>query len=102
MESLRRVPEDALEQSAPGQEGGGEGGPGREEGGAPGPPGGTLHSIDLEYPRLPLTRRYGQLLNPADGFGLWPLGQKSAFDALLMPSKRFKNIKKTFYNLKNY
>ena len=40
MESLRRVPEDALEQSAPGQEGGGVGGPGREEGGAPGPPGG--------------------------------------------------------------
>ena len=46
MESLRRVPEDALEQSSPGQEGGGEGGPGREEGGAPGPPGGTLHCTD--------------------------------------------------------
>ena len=46
MEGVWRVSRGSLEQSSPGQEGGGEGGPGREEGGAPGPPGGTLNYTD--------------------------------------------------------
>ena len=47
MEGVQRVSGGSLEQSSPGQEGRGEGGPGREEGGAPGPPVGTLHYTTL-------------------------------------------------------